>query len=674
MRDHLLPSSLRHVAFVGIFGLAGLWPSGRGAAVDAPPGAPPPLSEAYPLPKLAQILLPRDRWQPFPAFTNRADWAALPDEVAKHLVRLGEESLKSPFPSLPASLYLGYAREGNRSNFEGAYFERRAALQNLVLAECVEANGRFLDAAVDACWAICEESSWCLPAHVGVQRARTGLPDVTEPIVDLFAGETAVTMAWTLYLLESELDRVSPRVSQRVALELQRRVLSPVLERDDFGWMALHVASPDRRPNNWTPWIAASVLTTALVAEPDSERRALITFKMLRSIDGFLKFYPRDGSCDEGPSYWGRAGGSLLDCLDILHGATRGQLDVFADSLVQEIGRFIYRAFIAGDYFVPMGDCPARFQPERDVVFRYGRRIRDPHLVELASFGATVSSILEHKFLGRQLDATFDAAQILAARPAAPPLLRDVWLSSEDLQLMTARGRDGSTQGLYLAAWGGHNAQSHNHNDVGNFLVFADGQPVFIDVGAPTYTAQTFSSKRYDIWAFQSAFHNLPTINGVGQGAGRSFAATRVVCQSNDAEAQLQMDIAPAYPASAHVKSWLRTLRLNRGGEVTVTESFELAASVAETSLNLMTPLEADTSLPGRIRLRSQARQGPSAIQVQLEYEAEKLSPRVERIDLADGRLARSWGTHVNRLIFQARSAPLKDTWILRASAEQPGR
>ena len=71
---------------------------------------------------------------------------------------------------------------------------------------------------------------------------------------------------------------------------------------------------------------------------------------------------------------------------------------------------------------------------------------------------------------------------------------------------MTARSRAASSEGLYVAAWGGHNAQSHNHNDVGNVLVFSDGQPVFVDAGAPTYTAETFSSKRYDNWSFQSAF------------------------------------------------------------------------------------------------------------------------------------------------------------------------
>jgi hypothetical protein len=628
------------------------------------------LAGTFPAEKLAEMLRPREQWQPFPARTNRPAWQGLAQPVSAHLLALGEKALIGPFPALPATLYLEYARNGNRSRFEAVYFERRALLQNLVLAECVEGQGRFLEATVDALWAICEESTWCLPAHVGVQKAGAGLPDIEEPIVDLFAGESAVTVAWTLYLLGPELMRISPQLPRRAALELRRRILNPVLERDDFGWMALHVTRPEQRPNNWTPWIAASVLTTALLHEPDPNRRVQIVHKMLRSLDGFLRFHPPDGSCDEGPGYWSRAGGSLLDCLELLHSATDGKLDVFAHPLVQEIGRFISRAYIGGDYFVPIGDCPARFAPDYSVVFRYGKRIDDPALKALGAYGATVESILGGRFMGRQLYAVFDAAEIVASAPPAPPLPRDVWLGSEELQLMAARSQAGTNAGLYVAAWGGHNAQSHNHNDVGNVLVFAQGQPVFVDVGAPTYTAQTFSARRYDIWAFQSAFHNVPTINGVSQSSGRQFAARDVVYETTDAMAALRMDLAPAYPTNAHVKSWVRTARLNRGQNVELIEAFEVTEQSGETALNFLTPLEADTSKPGEIALSRPARPGETPMKVRLEYQADKLEPRVEKIELTDGRLAKSWGPHLNRLILRAKSPALKDTWTLRLNLQ----
>jgi hypothetical protein len=120
------------------------------------------------------------------------------------------------------TLCLGFARTGIRSDFEKVFFERRVMLQNLVLAECVEGKGRFFDAAANALGTICDESTWCLPAHVGAQKAGVGLPDIQEPIVDLFAGESAVTVAWTLYLLGPELGRVSPQLRRRAEIELQR--------------------------------------------------------------------------------------------------------------------------------------------------------------------------------------------------------------------------------------------------------------------------------------------------------------------------------------------------------------------------------------------------------------------------------------------------------------------
>ena len=214
-------------------------------------------ARSYPVEKLREILLPRAQWHPFPAFKDRAGWAGLPEAVQGQLLKLGEEALAKPVPALPATLYLEYRRIGNRSHYEAVYFERRSMLQNLAAADCMEAKGRFLDAVANTLWAICEEASGCLPAHVGAQKAGSGLPDVTEPIVDLFAAETGVSAAWTLYLLGPELDRVSPQIRKRAELELSRRILNPVLERDNFGWMALNVTSASHRPNNWGGLIRA---------------------------------------------------------------------------------------------------------------------------------------------------------------------------------------------------------------------------------------------------------------------------------------------------------------------------------------------------------------------------------------------------------------------------------
>ena len=300
------------------------------------------LGELYPQEKIAKVLVAREKWHPWPTWDERSAWEALPREVRDDLVANGEKYLGYDWPALPATLFLEFARNGNRSRYEHEHFARRRALTSLVVAECVEGQGRFLDDVVNGIWALCEESFWGLPAHVGAQKAGSGLPDFTDPIVALFVAETSESLAWTSYLLGAQLDKVSPLVRRRIAQEIDRRVLTPCLERD-FGWMGFRGG----RVNNWNPWCNSNWLASALLIEPDQERRIAAVAKIARSLDHFFDAYEDDGGCDEGPGYWSRAGASLFDCLDLLHSASNGAINVYDRPLVQEIGRYIYRVHIA---------------------------------------------------------------------------------------------------------------------------------------------------------------------------------------------------------------------------------------------------------------------------------------------------------------------------------------
>ena len=264
-------------------------------------------------------------------------------------------------------------RDGNRGRYETLLFSRRGKLADLVLGELLEGQGRFTDAIADGLWLICEESYWGVPAHVGAQKRGPGLPDVTEPTVDLFAAETGALLAWTDYLMGDRLDAVHPLVRERVRLEVDRRILTPNLERDDFWWMGF----APREVNNWNPWINSNWLASVLLLERDPERRARAVRKIARSLDRFIDAYPDDGGCDEGPSYWGRAGASLFESLELLHAATGGRLDVYREPVVRAIGQYIARVYIAGDCFVNIGDASAKVEPEPELVFRYGRAVGD---------------------------------------------------------------------------------------------------------------------------------------------------------------------------------------------------------------------------------------------------------------------------------------------------------
>ena len=265
----------------------------------------------------------------------------------------GEEALKAEWAFLPASVFLQFVRDGNRSNYERLIRSRRERLEALVLAECVEAKGRFLDEIANGIWATCEETFWGYPAHID----RAGLPDVNAPVIDLFAAEAGSLLAWVDYLLAPQIDTVHKRIGMRLREEIDRRILTPYEKRNDFWWMGLEAERP---MNNWNPWINSNCLACTLLIERDPQRRAMLVSKMIRSVDRFLDSYHDDGGCDEGPGYWGHAGGSLFDNLELLYSATNRRINLFDLPLVREIGKYICRVQIADDWYVNFADASAR--------------------------------------------------------------------------------------------------------------------------------------------------------------------------------------------------------------------------------------------------------------------------------------------------------------------------
>ncbi len=590
-------------------------------------------------------------FHPFPAARERDGWEHLPDDARAALVAAGERQLKTPWEVLPASAALEFARNGNRSHYEGMRDRRRQKLQDLVLAECAEFKGRFADEIVNGIWLTCEETFWGVPAHLGAQKAKVGLPDVTEPVVDLFAAETAALLAWTLYLLEPRLREVSPLVPERIRVEMARRILTPCLERDDFSWMGFHGPPP----NNWNPWISSNWLTSVLLVEADEKRRAAAIQKIVRCLDNFLSGYAEDGGCDEGPSYWGRAGASLFDCLELLYQASGGALNAYDQPLIHQIGLYICRAHIAGEWYTNFSDAPARVYVDGDLIYRFGRRVHDETMARHGAYAAFIRGdrALPGGSVGRELPALFNLAELRQA-PRAQALLRDAWMPG--IGVMTARVKEGSAQGLYLAAESGNNGKSHNHNDVGNFVVYADGAPVIIDVGVETYTAKTFSSRRYEIWTMQSAFHNCPTIHGVMQSPGRQFAASGVAFRQDDAAAELRMDIAGAYSADAHVESWKRVVRLDRRQNlIEVMDEFSLNQAAKEITLTLMTPCRVEQQA-AMLRLEDRAR---------VAYDPGLLAS-IEEIKLEDPRLRSVWGERIYRILLRANNPPRQAKWSMK--------
>ena len=609
---------------------------------------------------MKEKLVPRAQFSPFPVYEDRKAWEDLAPEHRERLIRDGEKYLGYTWPATPATVYMEFYRNGNRSRYEDILFNgRRTPLVTLVVAECCEGKGRFIDDIINGLWSTMEETTWVLPAH-NPQFVKTNLPhplpDTEDPdsvYIDLFSARCAALIAWIHYVLGNRLMQEAPQVPERMLGELHRRIIYPFLLHKEFGWMGYH----GQPVNNWNPWILSNVLTVAGLACMDEDERTAMVEKAMECLECFVKFYAPDGGCDEGPGYWNVAGSSLFDCLDILCDLTGGRVNLLQEELVHNICAYVYKMHISGKYFVNYADASAIIYHDGVQIYRMGKCTGDKNLVRMgvaAHRMALAVHEVDPKEVPLSLDITctyrmvkklFTEKKLMKERDTDFPLVRDVWFPG--IQVMAARMEEGSDKGLYLSAKGGNNGESHNHNDVGSFVLYCDGKPAVIDVGTGVYEKKTFSDQRYEILQMQSLYHNLPMVGGVGQLPGREYAARDAAYTCEKTRAVLTENLCGMYPEEAGVESWQRTFVFDRKEEnVTVTDDFVLREE-KDVAFALMTPVR-PTFTDSRMTITLDR-----STQVTADFDP-NLVPEVEVFDTgSDASLRHSWGEHAYRTLFR---------------------
>ena len=587
----------------------------------------------------------------------------LPTASKAEIIKSADLAAGTPWTLLTFSDFNEFKINGNRVNYENKYFARRNKLNALIIGELVANDGRFLPEIVNGIGIICEESTWALPAHMSLQKAGNGLPDANEPIIDLFAGQTALLLSYTRYLLGDELKTYSPLIIKRMDTELHSRVFNPYLNRDDFWWMGFN---SNRKMNNWNIFINSNVLGAALLAEDNAIPRLQIIEKSIKSVDNFLKSYPADGGCDEGPSYWGMAGGALIEYIDLLSSFSGNQLDFSKSELIHQIGTYIYKVHIDKNYYVNFADAAVANAQDATKIYKFGSLFNDQKLLQFSAYLRKINNGGERLDLGSisgfvsslEFNTRFNGIKPIA------PQLKYVWL--KDLEVLTAREKEGAASGLFLAAKGGNNAESHNHNDVGNFIIYKDGTPMIVDAGVGVYTRQTFSSERYKLWYMQSDWHNCPTINGVMQQVGRTYEATSVTSQTNGNVTRLSMNIAAAYPEAAEVNSWNRTLSFDQNkGTIKLIEDYKLKNFKEPSSLNFLINGTVTLSKAGTLKLTNA--QGKTML---LSFNPYTFDYEVQIKKSDDARLAGSWSNDLSRIVLKLKSKKLQGTHQIEFKSE----
>ncbi|MCM3784616.1 heparinase II/III-family protein [Neobacillus mesonae] len=447
-------------------------------------------------------------------------------------------ALQEPLPPLTFKIFRHFADSGARKDYEDVYFERRARLAALGLITAAAGVGAeqagYLSALEDALWDICGEYSWCLTAHLPAE----GDPSLE---VDLFAAETAETLAELLYMYEDALDC---RVAKRVRDEVFRRVLHPVfIDRKPFFWRNVD--------HNWSAVCAGGSGMAALLLMDDEEELASAIKQVLASFASFLDGYGMDGGCAEGLGYWVYGFGYYTYFAEMLRERTNGRLDLLVPPQPRIIASFPSRVHLSGGVYVNFSDSEEREVLPSGLLSRLAERTRLSGNLPYHIPGLLDDPV--HRWAHVLRNALWSKEELFNKGKGTSVTTQNSYF--EELEWWVSRGQlsgsasdEAEEKVCGFALKGGHNGEPHNHNDLGQFIVHGGGENIICDLGAGMYTKAYFREGREGIINISSGGHNVPVINGVMQGIGREYyAETRAFRHSENGFAA-ELDLTKAYP------------------------------------------------------------------------------------------------------------------------------
>jgi Heparinase II/III-like protein len=508
-----------------------------------------------------------------PACTRRADWQA-PGVQARiaAFVPLAEKLLGQPFPAWRDDDYRRYSQTGSRAEGERMMIARKAWLYPLVMAECAEGRGRFMPAISTTLRELATQPSWTWPAH------DRGLRNFEKQDyeVDLSAADLGHDLAQALYLLG---DWLPAAERARVMRALDERIFAPLRKTLAGGgghsWL--------RADHNWNAVCLKGVVGAALAVLHSRADRAVFAAAASHYIDHYLGGFPADGYSTEGPSYWNYGFSHFAVLRELLVSATGGQLDLFSRGKVDAIARYGLRFEMRPGNAAPFGDAGSRQRPDpftlaylNDALgWRLPQRVKDwpigrsspGNASPLALFVSPARAAHGEAAEAPGLSSFFPDAGVLVSRAATPEGRLAVSIKAG------GRGPGGGP--------GGNG--NHSHNDIGSYAIALGEQQPAGDVGAPRYSAKTFSKERYTIRAINSYGHPVPVVAGqLQQDATRLIARVLKIVQSA-ARDDITIDLAPAYAVAA-LKTFTRSLTHLRAtpgqaAEIRIEDRFEFTSA-----------------------------------------------------------------------------------------------
>jgi len=289
---------------------------------------------------------------------------------------------------------------------------------------------------------------------------------------------------------------------------------------------------------------------SALVFEKDPARLDAVFAKIMDALPLFLDGFAEDGGCSEGPGYWRYGVTYFAIFAHVVNHFTRGEVNLAADPKWARVAAYPANVAVAHGRDLTFSDT-------HDVTAYVP--LCTANILHALTGYADLYALCEHKdgkpvvrnLYDLAMGGNFDFNRLAGTLT----LLSDTHLPGLAIAKLHGAG------GLVLGVKAGNNAEHHNHNDVGAFLLFQDGAQWFVDPGAPIYSANTFNSHRYESLFTCSRGHCVPVVDGQFQKEGAEFCGTLAVGEVSGGKRAL-VEFARAYGVPA-LRVLTRTLTLS---------------------------------------------------------------------------------------------------------------
>ena len=409
------------------------------------------------------------------------------EEVKEEAEKLYDE----PIRSLTYSTFKLYGQTGSREEYEQEYMLHRKMLCAFTAMVVTEQGEKWLDKLCDAVWAVCDEFTWVLPAHIWKHMDTPH--KIATGSIDLFSAETSIALSEIYHILGERLPLI---IRQRIEYEIDRRIIIPYIE-----------SKPKFGISNWSGVCGCGV-TAALVYMGKDKEFVEIKDHLLSNLKDFLDSFPDDGCCLEGSLYWFYGFSHFVFAAELLRQYTNGEIDYFKDEKVKKIAYFSNNMYLEDNFCISFSDSPHTYDFDMGIMCFLAQKY-DGITVPPLKYATKFSNDARYRF---------------------GPFIRNLYWACE---LPMAQSKTGyyyydksewyinRKENYIFAAKSGHNLEPHNHNDVGSFLVFSDGEFILDDIGWERYVASYFGPGRYTHNAPASRSHCVPLINGTEQLEGR---------------------------------------------------------------------------------------------------------------------------------------------------------